>query len=146
MNTDYQVTIVAQTGRKHPAKLRTYRWDATGQRWSGDISWYTSKNNIRAGNVSRTMMRKPFLHGHLNPNVIHIAKGCDVQWAVLSFICDTVRQEGRPAIDVEDVKFINSQYSSQILKLDSIPETQRHAATLALHKLIADTVLRSDRQ
>lgn len=147
MNTDYQdyqVTIVAQMGRKYPEKLRTYRWDERAQRWFADYSAYMKKHDIRAGNVTQTMVRKPFLSGHQNRNVIRIAKGCDVQWEVLSFICDAVRNTGRHTIEVEDVKAINSQHSSRILKLDSIPHAEeRHAATEALRKLVASTVLKS---
>jgi hypothetical protein len=142
MTDTYQIDVVAPSRRKYPTKLRTCQWNPSAQRWVvGDISAYLSKNNIHAGNLPGGLLRKPFLSGHKNMNMVSISDKCKVQYAVLSTICDALRQGGLHTISVDEVNVINSQYGSYIAKLETLTGDERRHATPALHSLILSAVL-----
>ena len=76
-------------------------------------------------------------HGRLASNgaVWPIGKA-EVPVPAANIIFDAVRNVGRHAVDIDDMKRILSQLGSEIAKLRQLPAEQRQLAEAALHSAI----------
>jgi hypothetical protein len=139
----YRVTVTTtkrlDRGRK-TIELKTFEYDKANRRWiyyPGRLTTKLDGTGANVDDVISAMMSQN--HGRLaSSGAVWRIGRAEVSVPAANVIFDAVRNAGRHAVDIDDVKSIVSELGSRVSKLSQLPAEQRRLAEPALHSAIIE--------
>ena len=137
----YLVTVTTTKRRDRGRKtieLKTFEYDTANRRWVYHPGRLTTKLDGTGANVNDVISVLMSQNGGRltsSRNAWRIGRAT-VPVLAANVIFDAVRNDGRPAVDIDDMKHIVSELGSRISKLSQLPDEQRRLAEPALHSAI----------